>query len=110
AWQTAPGSGNACRERGTVLLGIVNPADLSLALLSVVQGVVERRGQQVALTAADVPLERPRNRDHGDWASNIAMKLAKSLGVNPRELAEEIAVEARGIPGIASVDVAGPGF
>ena len=96
--------------RGTVLLGIVNPADLSLALLSVVQGVVERRGHSVELTAADVVLERPRNREHGDWASNIAMKLAKSLGVNPRELAEEIAVEARSIPGVASVDVAGPGF
>ena len=91
-------------------MGIVNPADLSLALLSVVQGVVERRGHSVELTAADVVLERPRNREHGDWASNIAMKLAKSLGVNPRELAEEIAVEARSIPGVASVDVAGPGF
>lgn len=93
-----------------VLLGIVNPADLSSALLSVVQGVVEGRGQSIELTVADVVLERPRNRDHGDWASNIAMKLAKPLGVNPRELAEEIAVQARAIPGIAAVDVAGPGF
>ncbi|NYF10331.1 arginyl-tRNA synthetase [Leifsonia sp. AK011] len=88
----------------------MNPADLSSALLSVVQGVVEGRGQSIELTVADVVLERPRNRDHGDWASNIAMKLAKPLGVNPRELAEEIAVQARAIPGIAAVDVAGPGF
>ncbi len=88
----------------------MNPADLSSALLSVVQGVVERRGQNIDLTVADVVLERPRNRDHGDWASNIAMKLAKPLGANPRELAEEIAVEARTLDGIAAVDVAGPGF
>ena len=62
------------------------------------------------LTIDDLLLERPRNRDHGDWASNIAMKLAKPLGANPRELADEIAVEAAKLPGVASVDVAGPGF
>ena len=88
----------------------MNPSDLSAALLTVVTGIVERRGGTQTLTIDDVPLERPKNRDHGDWASNIAMKLAKPLGVAPRELAEEIAVAAAEIDGIASVDVAGPGF
>tara|TARA_R110002051_G_scaffold320711_1_gene406597 strand:- start:1442 stop:3103 length:1662 start_codon:yes stop_codon:yes gene_type:complete len=89
----------------------VNPADLSITLLSVVSRIAADRGTpDLGLTASDLVLERPRNRDHGDWASNIAMKLAKQLGANPRELATEIAEQARAIDGIASVDVAGPGF
>ena len=88
----------------------MNPADLSAALLTVVTGIVVRRGGTAELTVDDVALERPRNRDHGDWASNIAMKLAKSLGANPRELAQEIADAAAELEGVASVDVAGPGF
>jgi len=94
----------------TVRLSIVNPADLSAAILSVVATIVASRGGNQELTIADVQLERPRNRDHGDWASNIAMKLAKPLGVNPRELAQEIAAGIASIDGVASVDVAGPGF
>nr|WP_235929023.1 arginine--tRNA ligase [Marisediminicola senii] len=62
------------------------------------------------VTAADVGLERPRNRDHGDWSSNLALKLAKQLGANPRDLANAFAEEFRGIEGVASIDVAGPGF
>jgi len=64
--------------------------------------------------AVDVPdevvVERPKNRDHGDYATNIAMRLAKSAGRPPREVAEAVAQELRAQPGIASVDVAGPGF
>ena len=88
----------------------MNPADLSAALLTVVTGIAARRGGTQQLTVDDVQLERPRNREHGDWASNIAMKLAKPLGVSPRVLAEEIAAEAAKLAGVASVDVAGPGF
>nr|WP_194241456.1 arginine--tRNA ligase [Galbitalea soli] len=79
-------------------------------MLAVVTRVLGRRGAEVAVGIGDVPLERPRNRDHGDWASNIAMKLAKPLGVAPRVLAEEIATELAATEGIAAVDVAGPGF
>ncbi|MDZ4044275.1 MAG: arginine--tRNA ligase [Rhodoglobus sp.] len=88
----------------------MNPAELSAALLAIVLDVAGRRGSTPELTVDDVVLERPRNREHGDWASSIAMKLAKPLGVNPRELADEIAVELRAADGVASVDVAGPGF
>ncbi|MEN0085134.1 MAG: arginine--tRNA ligase [Leifsonia sp.] len=94
----------------------MTPADLSAALLDIVTTVVERRREagadipELSLTAADVPLERPKNRDHGDWASNVAMRLAKKVGTNPRELAEEIAAAAAGIDGVASAEVAGPGF
>jgi len=88
----------------------VNPADLSSALLAVTTGVLERRGSTHTITIDDVPLERPRNREHGDWASNIAMKIAKPVGTNPRELATEIAEALAAADGVAKVDVAGPGF
>jgi len=90
----------------------VTPAELSSSLLAVVQGVLERRGVEgdVTVAPADVVLERPRNRDHGDWASNVAMKFAKRVGVPPRELATEIAGELAETDGVAAVDVAGPGF
>ena len=79
-------------------------------MLTVVTGILARRGSTETVAIEDVPLERPRNREHGDWASNIAMKLAKPLGVAPRELAQEIATELATVDGIAKVDVAGPGF
>ncbi|RZU64463.1 arginyl-tRNA synthetase [Microterricola gilva] len=101
----------------------MTPAELSQSLVGIVQNIVDARRERggensgetaadaaPALSAADVVLERPKNREHGDWASNIAMKLAKPLGVNPRELATEIAAAAAGIDGIASAEVAGPGF
>ena len=83
---------------------------MSASVLAVVQGILASRGSSETVTIEDVPLERPRTREHGDWASNIAMKLAKPLGIAPRELAEEIASELAKVPGVASVDVAGPGF
>ena len=55
-------------------------------------------------------LERPRNRDHGDWASNVAMRLAKRVGTNPRELAASIVEQLVLDPQVASAEVAGPGF
>ncbi len=94
----------------------MTPADLSAALLDIVTSIVDRRraaepdAAPIVLTLADVPLERPKNREHGDWASNVAMRLAKPLGANPRELASEIAGAASSIDGVSSADVAGPGF
>jgi arginyl-tRNA synthetase len=105
-------SRHPARTRGSharISLEIVNPADLSASLLTIVNSVVAGRGGQ-PVGIADVALERPRNRDHGDWASNIAMKIAKALGANPRELATEIATALESVDGVASVDVAGPGF
>ena len=59
----------------------------------------------------DVELERPRDPDHGDWASNAALAHASRLGRAPREVAEEI-VERLDIEaaGVKAVEVAGPGF
>jgi len=90
----------------------MNPETLAAALLAVLAPIAEERrpGEPLELTAADIVLERPRNRDHGDWASNIAMRLAKPFGTNPRELAQQIAEGLAAVDGIASAEVAGPGF
>ncbi len=90
----------------------MDPAALSAALLSVISPLAEarREGSSAGLTAADLPLERPKNRDHGDWASNAALKLSKVVGANPREFAADIAAGLEAVDGIASVEVAGPGF
>ncbi|SDH43167.1 arginine--tRNA ligase [Microbacterium pygmaeum] len=90
----------------------MNPDALSEALLAVITPLAEARraGSTGGLTAADLVLDRPKNRDHGDWASNAALKLGKAVGANPREFAAEIAEALAATPGIANVEVAGPGF
>lgn len=105
------GSTSGARQQARIESMLVTPAELSASLLAIVQGALDRRGDDTtAVTIDDVLLERPKNREHGDWASNIAMKLAKPLGTNPRALATEIADGIREVDGVASVDVAGPGF
>ncbi|MEO5833618.1 MAG: arginine--tRNA ligase [Nakamurella sp.] len=58
----------------------------------------------------DVVVERPRNREHGDYATSVALKLAASLARKPRDIAQAIADRLTGTDGIAAVAVAGPGF
>lgn len=90
----------------------MNPETLAAALLAVLAPIAEERrpGEPLGVSASDIVLERPRNRDHGDWSSNIAMRLAKPFGTNPRELAQRIADGLAEVDGIASAEVAGPGF
>ena len=93
----------------------MTPDDLSRTLFDLVNGLVERRregGDEVvlALSPDQVTLERPKLREHGDWASSIAMRVAKPLGSNPRAIATELAAALAGIDGVASAEVAGPGF
>jgi arginyl-tRNA synthetase len=89
----------------------VNPAELAAVLLDVVRDAATRRGLDAgAIASEDVTLERPRNRDHGDWASNAALRLGKRLGVDAREFAAAIGEALAAKPGIASAEVAGPGF
>ncbi|MFM2215013.1 MAG: hypothetical protein RJA88_382 [Actinomycetota bacterium] len=57
-----------------------------------------------------ITLERPKNRDHGDYATSIALQLAKAAGKNPREIATILQGAIASIPGVAKVDIAGPGF
>ena len=57
-----------------------------------------------------IPLERPKNRDHGDYASSIALMLAKRANRPPREVAEAIIARLRNNALIAEAEIAGPGF
>ena len=67
-------------------------------------------GDFTGTTPADAVIERPKNPEHGDYAANIAMRLAKPAGKPPREVAEAIARRLAEADGVAKVDVAGPGF
>jgi len=90
----------------------VTPEELSLAISACLKDAVD--AGEIALSASAVPdevrVERPKNRDHGDWATNIALQLAKQAGTNPREFATVLSARLKSIDGVSAVDIAGPGF
>jgi arginyl-tRNA synthetase len=59
---------------------------------------------------AQVVVERPKSKEHGDYATNVALQLAKKAGLPPRELASLLAARLAEAEGIAGVEIAGPGF
>jgi arginyl-tRNA synthetase len=68
-------------------------------------------GDMGVADAGELAFERPRNPDHGDWSSNVALTLAKPLRRAPRQIADELAARLDAdAAGVASVEVAGPGF
>jgi arginyl-tRNA synthetase len=89
---------------------VVTPAQLAELVRAAASDVLARRGLDLAALPADVGVERPRNPEHGDYATNVAMRTAKKAGVPPRDLAGWLVEELAGRPGIASAEVAGPGF
>jgi len=81
-------------------------------LAELVRGALARAAPKVSLDPAELPepsFERPRNREHGDWATNVALVAAKGKG-NPRPIAQAIADAIETSELIESVEVAGPGF
>ena len=88
----------------------MTPADLAELLKTTAAAVLTEHGLDTAALHATVTVERPRNPEHGDYATNLALQLGKKVGVNPRELAGWLAERLSGVDGIASADVAGPGF
>jgi arginyl-tRNA synthetase len=87
----------------------MTPVELSEAVVSAVRACIDA-GDFAGEPPAEVHVERPKNREHGDYATNVALRLAKGAGNPPRALAEAIAARLQAAPGIARVDVAGPGF
>ena len=87
----------------------MTPEQLSATIRAALQSAVDAGDLTVAVPA-EVRVERPRNRDHGDWSTNVALQLAKGAGVAPRDVATVLATHLAGAAGITSVDVAGPGF
>ena len=87
--------------------------DAQTALEAHILGVVAQaiaRGAFTGAVPASVRLERPKNRDHGDYATSIALQLAKAAGIAPQEVAKIIAADLTALDEITSVDIAGPGF
>ena len=88
----------------------MTPADLAELLRDTAAAVLVEHGLDPAALPATVTVERPRNPEHGDYATNIALQVAKKVGVNPRELAAWLAAALADAQGIASAELAGPGF
>ncbi len=83
--------------------------------LNLKQALTELIQQAVAIIAPDqasatITLERPKQAQHGDYACNIAMQLAKALKRNPREVAMDLIGDLPPSPYLEKADIAGPGF
>ncbi|HEV7203817.1 MAG TPA: arginine--tRNA ligase [Jatrophihabitans sp.] len=87
----------------------MTPADLATVIRDCVATAVAA-GDFAGDAPADVVVERPKNPEHGDYATNVALRLAKPAGRPAREVAELVAARLRALDGIDRVDVAGPGF
>ncbi len=88
----------------------MTPAELAVAIRRI---LVEMQADGT-LSAAELPseivVERPKNREHGDWATNAAMQLATKFEMNPRAFAELLAPRIQELAEVSKVDIAGPGF
>lgn len=89
----------------------MTPEQLSSTLVDVLTALVD----EGAVTLPDgvpatVTVERPRQKGHGDYATNVAMQLAKKAGTNPRAFAELVKAKLEAADGVAAVEIAGPGF
>ncbi|NMN98976.1 arginine--tRNA ligase [Antrihabitans stalactiti] len=88
----------------------MTPADLAELLRGTTAKVLAERGLDPSVLPAELTVERPRNPEHGDYSTNVAMRIGKAAGVNPRDLAGWLAAALVATDGIATADVAGPGF
>ncbi len=90
----------------------MTPDQLSNTIVDALTALADRGA--IAVSGGAVPtavkVERPKNKDHGDYATNIALQLSKQAGLQPRQLAELLAAELTNSAAISAVDIAGPGF
>ena len=99
------------REPSSHRLGnILTPADLSAAIVRILAALQASGRLGAAELPTEVVIERPKNREHGDWATNAAMQLGGKFGMNPRAFAELLSPELEALEGVSKVDIAGPGF
>ncbi|WP_026410306.1 arginine--tRNA ligase [Actinomyces dentalis] len=89
----------------------MTPEELANAIHAILLAAAGDGSLDLPVEQIPVPrVERPRNREHGDWSTNVAMQLAKRAGTGPRDLAELLASRLEALDGVASAEVAGPGF
>lgn len=88
----------------------MTPADLSQLIKDTATAVMAERGLDTSALPEMVTVERPRNPEHGDYASNLALQVAKKAGANPRDFASWLAAALAGNSAIDQAEIAGPGF
>ena len=87
----------------------MNPDELAATVAGILRDLMAA-GSVPALDLPEVRIERPKSREHGDYATNVALALAKSAGMPPREIGVLLAERLALADGVASSEVAGPGF
>ena len=80
------------------------------AAISAAIGAAIERGDLLGTIPVTIPLERPKNRDHGDYATSVALQLAKPAGMSPRAVAELLQADLLALDAVSAVEIAGPGF
>ena len=88
----------------------MSPAELLMTQIKAAIAAAIANGELIGEVPNEIRLERPKNRDHGDFATSVALQLAKAAGAPPRKIAEVLAAKLTALPEIAKVDIAGPGF
>ena len=88
----------------------MTPEELSTLVVSVLRDANAAGRVTLAAIPDTVVIERPKNREHGDWATTAALQLAKQAGIPPRDMAAVIAEGLRAESAVQAVDIAGPGF
>ena len=88
----------------------MTPADLSQLIRQAAVSVLTAHDLDASVVPETVTVERPRNPEHGDYATNVALQVAKKAGTNPRELASWLADALGADAAIDTAEVAGPGF
>jgi len=88
----------------------VDPSQLAEAVLAAAAAALAGLGRDPRVLPPATSVERPRNPGHGDYASALALQVAKQAGLPPRELAQAIADRLMANPAIGSAEVAGGGF
>lgn len=88
----------------------MTPEELSTLIAARAESVLSHHGKDASVLPPTVTVERPRNPEHGDYATNLALQIAKKVGTSPRELAGWLAEDLATNSAIGTIDVAGPGF
>jgi arginyl-tRNA synthetase len=91
-------------------MSALSQSDALAAAISAAIGAAIERGDLVGTIPVTIPLERPKNRDHGDYATSVALQLAKPAGISPRAVAELLQSDLLALPEVSAVEIAGPGF
>ena len=94
--------------------GLAPHESLAAAISAAIQGAIAQGELPAELSSSpaitNIVLDRPKNRDHGDYATSIALALAKPSGKSPRDVAEIVQRGLQGNSEIAKIEIAGPGF